>query len=84
MEADNHLRLGYSVGRIVRPPVTERERDLTRGYVYGRFAAEIDDQVAESVVFALTPPMEPCALTFTGIDGTVCTIKSDELRPLLQ
>ena len=64
--------------------VTERERDLTRGYVYGRFGVEINDQIAEAAIFSLTPPREPCALTFTSLDGTECRIESDEFRPLLQ
>jgi len=71
-------------GVFVRPAATERERDLTRGYVYGRFGVEIDDRIAEAIVFSLTPPREPCSLTFTSLDGTECRIKSEEFRPLFQ
>jgi hypothetical protein len=84
MGRSNRPRLEFSVGEIVRPALTERERDPTRGYVYGRFGLEIDDRIADAVVFALTPPREPCSLTFAGLDGTACTIDSEELRQLLQ
>jgi hypothetical protein len=69
---------------IVRPAVTEQECELTRAYVRDRFGVEIADKVAESVFFALTPPCEPCSLTFTSLDGSECTIDSSEFRATLQ
>jgi hypothetical protein len=84
MGSRDRPHLEYSVGEIVRPAVTQRERDLSRGYVYGRFGVEIDDHIAEAIVFSLTPPCEPCSLTFRSLDGTECRIESDEFRPLFQ
>jgi hypothetical protein len=84
MGKNNRPRLEYSSGVIIRPPVTEQERELTQSYVRDRYGVQIADKVAESVFFALTPPSEPCSLTFTSLDGTECTIDSAEFRATLQ
>lgn len=77
-------RVEYELGEVTRRPVSEREREVTRRYVNEKFGVEIDDQVAEAIVFSVTPPSDPCHLTFYGIDGTSCRVESAELRPLLE
>lgn len=84
MDERKRPRIEYELGEVTRRQVSDRERELTRRYVEERFGVEIDDQVAGSIVFSLTPPLDPCELTFRRTDGTSCRINSAELRPLLE
>ena len=84
MDERKRLRVEYELAEVTRTKVSDRERELTRRYVEERFGVEIDDQVAESIVFTFMAPMDPCMLTFYGADGTSCRLNSAELRPLLE